>query len=118
MHNPQYDTMVQEMTDEEKLKSVTVDALARDKTLIKQYEYWYLSTNKYPHTDRWEHQYVLWLKWKGRKKYIDYPMKKAWIELYHIMKDITEMIGTHDFYVVRNGERDRSIPNYHIHFYS
>jgi len=53
------------MSLKEKMKRTTIEAFKKRLTLFKEYKYWYLTINEYPHKNRWELQLVL------RKKDID-----------------------------------------------
>lgn len=121
-HTPEDEKKLLSMSMEDKIKSIQIDALAKAGTLIKQYDYWYLSSNAYPHDDRWSKQYVLRLRKSGKRKKwhktIRTPNKKAKLELLEIEDDIEKLIWYWDYWIVRNTKSNRSIENYHLHFFS
>ena len=121
VHKKEDEDLLNSLSMDDKLKQVSTDWLAKSKTLIKMFRFWDLSRNKYPHDDRWE-QVIAWLKpvWNRllNRKRLMTPNKQAHKELREVQEFVTDLLGTYDYWTVRNSKADRSIENYHIHFFT
>jgi hypothetical protein len=62
MRDQQTQSTLDSFSMKEKLQRTTAEALAQRKALIKQYKFWYLANNEYPHLDRGDIQMVLRLR--------------------------------------------------------
>lgn len=85
-------------------------------TLIKTYEYWYLTKNEMPHTDRWNRQVVLWLKDKGSRVRNYEPINiPHWLAMNEFWR-IYGKLGLEWF--SKNTKNNCSVNRFHIHIFN
>lgn len=105
-------------TRTDKEDRVTSKAFKDRGTLIKNYEYWYLTKNEMPHTDRGDTQLVLWLRYKPswcRQRNNKFINKPTWLALQEMTR-IYQKLWLDG--LVRNRPNDCSVKRFHFHIFN
>ena len=89
MRSEQKQKELYDMTDEQRREKTTLLNYIKTGDIINEYYYWYVVKNRYPHRDRGNKQFVVWLK--DNYKMWDIRDYKYMEELREIRRDYWDM---------------------------